>query len=59
MAHGLKLKVVAEGVETDGQLKYLKQQGCDYAQGYLFSKTIPADELTALLDIDIRQAQRN
>jgi diguanylate cyclase (GGDEF)-like protein/PAS domain S-box-containing protein len=59
MAHGLKLKVVAEGVETDGQLKYLKQQGCDYAQGYLFSKPIPAEELTALLDSDIRIAQRN
>jgi len=59
MAHGLNLKVVAEGVETEGQLNYLKEQGCDYAQGYLFSKPITAKELTALLDIDIRLAQRN
>jgi diguanylate cyclase (GGDEF)-like protein/PAS domain S-box-containing protein len=59
MAHGLNLKVVAEGVETDGQLKYLKEQGCDYAQGYLFSKPISADELTYLFDTDVRLAQRN
>jgi len=59
MAHGLNLKVVAEGVETEGQLTYLKEQGCDYAQGYLFSKPITADELTALLDIDICLARRN
>jgi len=59
MAHGLNLKVVAEGVETDGQLKYLKERGCDYAQGYLFSKPISADELTALLDGDVRLSQRS
>ena len=59
MAHGLNLKVVAEGVETDGQLNYLKEQGCDYAQGYLFSKPITADALTALLDINVRLVQRN
>jgi diguanylate cyclase (GGDEF)-like protein/PAS domain S-box-containing protein len=52
MAHGLNLKVVAEGVETDGQLHYLKKQGCDYAQGYLFSKAVSAEDLTAMLDID-------
>ena len=59
MAHGLNLKVVAEGVETDGQLKYLKEQGCDYAQGYLFSKPISAGELTELFNTDVRLAQRN
>ena len=59
MAHGLNLKVVAEGVETDGQLNYLSAQGCDYAQGYLFSKPVSADELTALLETEVRQAQRN
>jgi diguanylate cyclase (GGDEF)-like protein/PAS domain S-box-containing protein len=58
MAHSLNLKVVAEGVETDGQLNYLEEQGCDYAQGYLFSKPVSADELTVLLDIDERMAQR-
>ncbi len=59
MAHGLNLKVVAEGVETDGQLKYLKEQGCDYAQGYLFSKPLSAGELTELFDADVHLAQRN
>lgn len=49
MAHGLGLKVVAEGVETEAQLKYLAAQGCEYGQGYLFSKPLPAGELTALL----------
>jgi len=45
MAHGLNLKVVAEGVDTEEQLAYLKKQGCDYAQGYLFAETMTGDEL--------------
>ncbi len=45
MAHGLKLKVVAEGVETKEQLAYLKKQGCDYAQGCLFSEPMTSNEL--------------
>ena len=49
MAHALKLKVVAEGVETAEQLSYLKELGCDYAQGYLFSKPVSADEIKSLL----------
>ncbi len=49
MAHGLGLKVVAEGVETREQLKYLVSLGCDYGQGYLFSKPVSASELTTLL----------
>ncbi len=50
MAHSLDLKVVAEGVETEEQLAYLESQGCDYAQGYLFSKPVSPAELTALLE---------
>lgn len=49
MAHGLGLKVIAEGVETQGQLGLLKNAGCDYAQGYYFSKPIPADAFEAWL----------
>jgi diguanylate cyclase (GGDEF)-like protein/PAS domain S-box-containing protein len=45
MAHGLNYKVVAEGVETTQQLEFLKQQKCDYAQGYLFSKPLGSDDL--------------
>ena len=51
MAHGLGLAVVAEGVETDDQLTHLAQQGCERAQGYLFSRPIPAEEMTRLLEI--------
>ncbi len=49
MAHNLNLTVVAEGVETEEQFNYLKGLGCDYAQGFLFGKAMPADEMTELL----------
>jgi len=49
MAHRLKLRVVAEGVETEGQLNYLREQGCDEMQGYYFSPALPADEFAVLL----------
>lgn len=49
MAHKLGIKVIAEGVETQDQCNFLKQMGCDYGQGYLFSKPIPSDELEAML----------
>ncbi|MEC4891377.1 MAG: EAL domain-containing protein [Nitrospira sp.] len=43
MAHGLKLHVLAEGVETQGQLDILKAQGCDEIQGYFFSHPLPGE----------------
>ncbi len=49
MAHKLKLRVVAEGVETEAQLQLLRQQGCDAMQGYLFHRPLPAVEMDALL----------
>ncbi len=49
LAHNLKMKVTAEGVETQEQLNYLRQQGCDEIQGYLFSKPLPGEEIEALL----------
>lgn len=43
MAHSLRLSIIAEGVETDGQLSLLAQNGCDEVQGYLFSRPVDAD----------------
>lgn len=49
MAHTLRLKVLAEGVENENQLCYLSSQGCDMFQGYLTSQPVPAAEFEALL----------
>lgn len=49
MAHTLKLKVVAEGVENQQQLEILRAQGCDIVQGYLYSHPLPATQVAALL----------
>ena len=49
MAHGLKLKVVAEGVETQGQFNYLRARSCDEMQGYLFGPAVPRDEFESQL----------
>jgi EAL domain-containing protein (putative c-di-GMP-specific phosphodiesterase class I) len=44
MAHELGLKVIAEGIETPGQRKFLEFAGCDIGQGYLFSRPMPPAE---------------
>ncbi|MFW0753449.1 EAL domain-containing protein [Pseudomonas sp. H11T01] len=49
MAHGLSLKVVAEGVERPEQLEFLKAEGCDEVQGYLISRPVEAIKLASLL----------
>jgi len=49
MANRLKLKVVAEGVESSQQATLLQQMGCDYVQGYYYSRPIPLGELIELL----------
>jgi EAL domain-containing protein (putative c-di-GMP-specific phosphodiesterase class I) len=48
MAHGLNLKVVAEGVETEEQSAFLKAQSCDFSQGYLYSPAVTADDFIHL-----------
>ncbi|MBS4020695.1 MAG: EAL domain-containing protein [Dechloromonas sp.] len=45
LAHNLGLTLVAEGVETEAQLDYLRARGCDLVQGYLFSKPLPAEQV--------------
>ncbi len=52
MAHGMNLKTIAEGVETEAELFLLCQQQCDEIQGYLFSSPIPVEEFTKLLAVD-------
>ena len=52
MAHSLKLKVVAEGVETETQLALLKTQQCDEVQGYLLSPPLAAEAITDLLQAE-------
>ena len=49
MAHSLHLKVIAEGVETEGQLNYLRLHDCDEMQGFYFSRPLPATEFEQLL----------
>ena len=49
MARGLKLGVLAEGIESEQQLDFLRQHDCDYYQGYLFHRPVPAVELEAWL----------
>lgn len=50
LAHSLNMKIVAEGVESQGQLDYLKSQGCQELQGFLFSRPISAQEVSELLE---------
>lgn len=56
LAHELGLKVVAEGVEDEACLDFLRASGCDLAQGYLISRPIPATDLSALLNKSLPRA---
>ena len=50
MAHSLKMSVVAEGVETDEQLQFLREHDCDQYQGFLFSKPVTPEQFACLLN---------
>ena len=56
MAHALGLPVVAEGVENDEQMEYLRGQHCDEAQGWLFGRPVSAPEIAHLLTRDVPAA---
>ena len=45
MAHGMGLRVIAEGVETEEQLRFLRGEGCEEVQGYLFGRPVSAQEI--------------
>jgi EAL domain-containing protein (putative c-di-GMP-specific phosphodiesterase class I) len=49
MARSLNVETVAEGVENIEEWEYLKQQGCDFGQGYLFSRPVPEEAFLCLL----------
>ena len=49
MGNSLDLKVIAEGVETEGQFEVLREKHCDEMQGYLFSKPVPVEDVALLL----------
>lgn len=50
MAHDIGIKTVAEGVETEEQVSFLRQSGCDYIQGYYYSKPLPEEEFVGFLE---------
>jgi diguanylate cyclase (GGDEF)-like protein/PAS domain S-box-containing protein len=52
LAHTLGLQAVAEGIETEDQLRFLVDNGCRFGQGYLYSKPVPAGEISRLLRSD-------
>jgi predicted signal transduction protein with EAL and GGDEF domain len=49
LAHGLRIGVVAEGIETEAQFEILREMGCDTGQGYLFARPLPETEAARLL----------
>lgn len=58
MSHELGMTVTAEGVETEAQLKFLRESGCDLYQGFYFSKPQSVDAITAMLQQEIKQNSR-
>lgn len=52
IAHALKLEVIAEGVENQRQLDFLRDKGCDSVQGYFFSPPVPPDQFLSLLETE-------
>jgi EAL domain-containing protein (putative c-di-GMP-specific phosphodiesterase class I) len=58
LAHGLNLISIAEGVETEQQLNFLREHGCDQIQGYLVNRPVPAERMASLLQADQSVGER-
>jgi diguanylate cyclase (GGDEF)-like protein len=58
LGHAMHLKVIAEGVETDAQVHFLKRHGCDQVQGFLYGEPVPAGEFARLLERARRHGKR-
>ena len=59
LAHGLELKVVAEGVETEEQKAFLIENRCDHLQGFFYSEPLTFDEFTRLLNSEGATSRRS
>jgi sensor c-di-GMP phosphodiesterase-like protein len=58
MARGLKLRVIAEGVETQAEMAFLQAHHCDEAQGYYFSRPVPPEQFAKLLKTGVPERDR-
>jgi EAL domain-containing protein (putative c-di-GMP-specific phosphodiesterase class I) len=58
LGHSLRLKVIAEGVETDAQLRFLKRHGCDELQGFLYGEAVAPADYAKLLERARRKGKR-
>jgi EAL domain-containing protein (putative c-di-GMP-specific phosphodiesterase class I) len=58
LGHAMHLKVIAEGVETDAQVHFLKRHGCDQVQGFLYGEPVPPEEFARLLERRRRKGKR-
>ena len=58
LGHSLHLKVIAEGVETDAQLRFLRRHGCDEVQGFFYGEPVPPEQHAKLLEKAKRKGRR-